>query len=280
MLIAGQNPYQLRLAKALEWQDVLGITKEGVRCKKQLKGDAQYCHWHTWQAQHAPTRRSDPNPKAKAGFIYMYTYKEMYDAAITGQDRHLQWLHMDYSIIQSQKSIPLAKWSSRDHILCKIGMTTKLKVGLRLSEWENSCKHEVIGLDPATVSRLCRCLEVTPSKKPTLAKLFQTLTLKDIRKPKGQRKVPPVNLTLKTFVNGGFYVMPNSGLSLLDIESKIHRMLWKRYGQGLIYCQGCQNAKNEPKRHKEWFMMPINHLPYILKDINSICCGERGNAGV
>lgn len=60
-------------------------------------------------------------------------------------------------------------------------------------------------------------------------------------------------------------------MKLPDIESAIHKFLWKKYGKGLVYCYGCDPTGK--KRHTEWFNVPVLELPSVLRLIDSYCLG-------
>ncbi|SCU78578.1 LAFA_0A07294g1_1 [Lachancea sp. 'fantastica'] len=168
---------------------------------------------------------------------------------------------MDYSIVRKNESLALSKWTAQDQILLKVGMTRKTNVLARLLEWENSCKHPVTGIDLSKVNQLYRASHKRSSS--SLVRLFQKMSLSD--RSRGTVKI-------RGFRDGGFYVA--NGRSLELIETQIHQLLWNRYGQGLIYCYGCNNHLNQPKRHREWFMVPLDHVPDIFRAIGAICNGS------
>ncbi|CUS20887.1 LAQU0S02e00628g1_1 [Lachancea quebecensis] len=195
----------------------------------------------------------------------------MYDSITVQKLDQLKWLRMDYSIIQKKETMPLSKWSATDQILCKVGMTRKPTVSARLIEWENTCKHPVIGLSPSSLQALSAAQQRPAFPERSLVKLFRKLSITS--KAKVPRVVPyPQMPALRSFHNGGFYVRDGSGLE--DMERRIHRLLWQRFGQGFVYCHGCKNEKGYPKRHKEWFMIPISQLPNVFKAIDAICVGK------
>ncbi|CAR30679.1 uncharacterized protein KLTH0H15796g [Lachancea thermotolerans CBS 6340] len=195
----------------------------------------------------------------------------MYDSITVQQQDQLKWLHMDYSILEKKETLPLSKWSATDQILCKVGMTRKPTVSARLLEWENTCKHPVTGLSPSSIQALAAAQQ--PSKPPekSLVKLFRKLSI-NLKSKTPHAVSNSQQLALKCFHNGGFYV--RDGNALEDMEARIHRLLWQRFGQGFIYCHGCRNEKDHPKRHKEWFMIPISQLPNVFKAIDAICVGK------
>ncbi|SCU89957.1 LADA_0F00804g1_1 [Lachancea dasiensis] len=147
-------------------------------------------------------------------------------------------------------------------------MTRKPTVLARLLEWENSCKHPVTGLDPTKVQELCRSVRIEHRSSKSLVRLFQKLS---ISKHKSQAPMEHHLAQLSGFRDGGFYVANDR--SLKDIENRIHQFLWKRYGKGLIYCYGCARSQGEPKRHNEWFLVPISQVPEIFRVVSGLCSG-------
>ncbi|CEP61305.1 uncharacterized protein LALA0_S02e11430g [Lachancea lanzarotensis] len=176
---------------------------------------------------------------------------------------------MDYSIVRKNESLALSKWTARDQILLKVGMTRKTTVLARLLEWENSCKHPVTGIDLAKVNQLYQASSQRKSTSSSLVRLFQKLSLSSDKKA-GKRADGTVSIP--GFRDGGFYVA--NGRSLELIETQIHQLLWNRYGQGLIHCYGCKNHLDQPKRHREWFMVPLDQVPEIFRAIGAICSGS------
>lgn len=210
----------------------------------------QYCHHHR-----AQNRTSTQTITPKPGYIYVYTYRNLYDSLAAGHRSKLPWLLIDDSVLSPTNTIR-RPWDSHSHILCKIGMTTKSKVSTRLLEWENSCKHPVLNLTPDRVATLCSRNSATGLSR-LLSKLFLTPS-----KPTITTK------NLQTYHNGGFWVPTGE---LPAIEHAIHRHLWQRYGQGLIYCHGCDPSGK--KRHREWFRVPVCDLPWLLTTLDRFCQG-------
>lgn len=246
------------------------MTKKRLRCKIEVSDGAKYCHHHKWQDPEArPTNKVN-----KPGFIYIYTYKLLYESYAQSSKTKLDWLKLDYSIIQKQNhgsKQSLKEWSSKDHILCKIGMTTKPCVSIRLAEWRGSCKHEIIGLTPKLIEKLYNSTN-RDNEISRLTKFFNKLSIS--KKKPGRSQLPQVPLELKNFYDGGFYYRPSGKISLSDLEAMTHRILWKRYGQGLLYCYGCSAEKHgNPVRHKEWFMVPVTDLPHVMETIDALCSG-------
>lgn len=185
----------------------------------------------------------------------------MYDSILEGGRRgrlELPWLLVDDSIVSPAAAAARQPWNSRSHILCKIGMTTNSSVSARLLQWENACKHPVVNLTPETVAPLL-------NRDTTLARLLSKLTI--------SRNTPSHELIVPSYRDGGFFVAARGSLSLPMVENAIHRYLWARLGQGLVYCYGCD--PNGLKRHKEWFRVPVSELPWLFRTVDSFCRGVR-----
>lgn len=177
----------------------------------------------------------------------------MYESLAANHRSKLPWLLIDDSVL-SPTTTARRPWDSRSHILCKVGMTTKSKVSTRLLEWENSCKHPVLNLTPDRVATLCSSRAGTG-----LSRLLAKLSL-------GARRAAPSAASLETYQDGGFRV---GSAQLAATEQAIHRHLWQRYGQGLIYCHGCDPTGK--KRHREWFRVPVHDLPWLLSTLDRFC---------
>lgn len=239
---------------------VLGITKKGIRCKIQVPDEQKYCHYHQWQDTCCPIVM-DKKVK-KPGFIYIYTYELMYNSLLCGKLEELDWLFVDDSILSPDK-LARRKWIDDCQILCKIGMTTKPSVSTRLLQWQNTCKHTVVNLTPDKVELLCNRRD----SEKSFSKMFQKLSIKSTKKTKNS-----IAERLLTYRDGGFYVDHRGKRPIEEIENAIHKLLWKKYGQGLIYCYGCDPSGK--KRHKEWFRITIKELPWLLQTIDAICHGN------
>lgn len=258
----------------------------------------KYCRYHEHQD---PNKLRFPSPNAstkKDGYIYIYTYKLLYDAIIgdhktytvNNKNNKLNWLQVDNSIISNGNVTELSPYNRNEgYILCKIGMTTKNDVYLRLKEWESHCHHPVINLTPERVSFLLQQYSANHARSnkripetASLSKLFQKLSIKEKRDNKNHHdQISKISINnLSTYRNGGFYVSKNSKLSLVEIESFLHRFFWKKYGRGIIHCSGCSNTGNDDKnsynyantntnRHLEWFNVPIKQLPDLLYTIDN-----------
>lgn len=183
----------------------------------------------------------------------------MYHSLVTRSVANIDWLYLDESMVSTRGK--KRHWSSNDQILCKIGMTARSNVNTRLLEWQNTCKHPVINLTPERVHLLCE----SSQNSKTLTKIFGKLSLNN-------HKNRPANLKLQTYDNGGFYTDGKGPQTLAGIENTIHRQLWKRYGQGLIWCYGCDPEGHT--RHKEWFRVPIKELPLLIRYIDNVCSGK------
>lgn len=249
----------------MKWPDVLGITQKSTQCKLQVSDGQKYCHHHQWQNPNTPVPK--PKAKAKPGFIYIYTYKHLYDSLLSGKLRELDWLYVDESILAPNK-VPRQRWVDNLQILCKIGMTTRSSAGARILEWQNTCKHPVLNLTPGRINALCNHQHPVSG----LSKMFKKLSIKSKQPGEAQG---PHNLKLRTYQNGGFYVDGKGSRTLQEIENAIHKLLWRKYGQGLVYCYGCDPTGH--KRHKEWFRVTIKELPWLIQTLDGFCAGHIGN---
>ena len=185
----------------------------------------------------------------------------MYHSLITRSIADIDWLYLDESLLSTRGK--RRHWSSNNQILCKIGMTTRSSVDTRLLEWQNTCKHPVINLTPERIHLLYE----SGRNSRTLTKILSKLSLNG-------SKVRPSNPKLQTYNNGGFYTNGKGPKTLAMIENTIHRQLWQRYGQGLIWCYGCDPEGHT--RHKEWFRVPIKDLPLLARYIDRVCGGWPG----
>ncbi|CAI4036838.1 hypothetical protein SMKI_16G1360 [Saccharomyces mikatae IFO 1815] len=163
-------------------------------------------------------------------------------------------------------------------------MTRRKTVDSRLSEWQNTCKHPIINLTPEKVDKLyqlkmkCKNKNIRSNKHlpitlSSLQKKMEKLFIKD----KGNSRISSFSehkvSSLCTYKNGGYFIDGKCSMKLPDIESAIHRFMWKKYGKGLIYCYGCDPTGK--KRHTEWFKVPVLELPSVLRIIDSYCRGEE-----
>lgn len=189
--------------------------------------------------------------------------------------KNLKWLQVDNSIISNgnsendnnKKPAKLIKYDNKDnkgYILCKIGMTTRPDVQLRLNEWETHCHHQVVNLTPQNISLLIQRVNKS-HKSSTLLQLFQKLSIKD---NSNDRNKSFTMKQLTTYENGGFFVPNKTKIPLAHIESHLHRLFWNKYGRGIIRCSGCSVNGKDSKRHMEWFNVPISELPSILHTID------------
>ncbi|CCC68662.1 hypothetical protein NCAS_0B05780 [Naumovozyma castellii] len=197
----------------------------------------------------------------------------MYEAYLEGDLRKLQtWLYQDNSIIIKEGARKKEIWKAPDTILIKIGMTRKTDVKVRFKEWMVSCHHEIIGLTPENMEMLLKEHHIGFKKKDnvnTITHLFKKLSLKKASRAHGKQKVSIRIQDLYTYKNGGFFTDGNGKLSLEEIENLIHRILWKKYGKGIIYCSGCNHT------HTEWFKIPIKDLPFVIQTIDSLCLAQK-----
>lgn len=245
------------------WLDVLGITTKGLPCRIQVGNDQRYCHHHQWQNPNTPTINTpDKNPRSvnKPGYIYIYTYRHLYDSLIDGKSNPLEWLFIDDSVL-TPTSVKKRQWDSKTHILCKIGMTTKSSVTTRLLEWQNTCKHPVVNLTPDKVYSLC----YKESAKSKLSQMFRKLSIN------ANKENNPESINLHTYRDGGFWVNGKGSQTLPVIENAIHKHLWRKLGQGLVYCHGCDPSGK--RRHREWFKVAVKELPWLLQTVDSFCLG-------
>lgn len=123
----------------------LGITRQGRRCRIQVKG--QYCQ------HHGPVTPFE-SEKGK-GIIYTYTLVHLLERSPKKKD-WLQIKHLD--------STDLKAFDPRKHILVKIGMTAG-SVMNRLKQWEAKCSHKLAIVDPyrrrKSFLSSFQCLKVT-----------------------------------------------------------------------------------------------------------------------
>lgn len=229
----------------------------------------------------------------KDGYIYIYTYRLLYDSLVNhNQKTKLNWLKVDNSIVSNGNVSKLTQYDhSKGYILCKIGMTTKNDVQIRLKEWESHCHHPVTNLTPDRVSFLIQRYTSNYAnfnsnnsssnsnsnnnksfKFISLSKLFQQLSIKENYHHNHLHEIPQLTTNhFSTYKNGGFYVCKTSKLSLNEIESFLHQYFWKKYGRGIIHCLGCStnnNKNSNTRKHIEWFNVPIKELPDMLYTID------------
>ncbi|CCE64038.1 hypothetical protein TPHA_0G02020 [Tetrapisispora phaffii CBS 4417] len=221
----------------------------------------------------------------KTGYIYMYTYERFYNSYVNKDLNDIDWLYVDESVINNGKTSKLSNWEDNSKILCKIGMTTT-SVEKRLSEWRNVCKHDILNLSPERIGNLQSCyvnktkkIKNDGSKKSIkkLADIFSALSIKnnknsskeDVISNKTNQMIPLTNFPFKSYRNGGFYSNGQGNSTVYEIESTIHKYLWKRHGKAKVYCYGCD--PNGKKYHTEWFNIPIDDLSHVMKVIDTLC---------
>lgn len=172
------------------------------------------------------------------------------------------------------------QWADNDFILCKIGMTRRKTVDSRLLEWQNTCKHPIINLTPEKVDKLyqLKMKSKTKNERPkkglhislsNLQKKMEKLFIDDKYDSPKPNYAKVESSSLHTYKDGGYFIDGKGLMKLSDIESAIHRLLWKKYGKGLVYCYGCDPTGK--KRHTEWFNVPVLELPSVLMIIDSFC---------
>ncbi|CCF58886.1 hypothetical protein KAFR_0F02900 [Kazachstania africana CBS 2517] len=197
----------------------------------------------------------------------------MFDSLIAGSHKKLNWIMVDNSIIDP-KNVRKDKWEIDGHILCKVGMTTKKDVKLRLSEWKKQCTFDVINLTPANIDLLLDAQNTKSSsgKTDSLSTLMSKLSLNKKKNKATNKFLTRKAWHLYTYRSGGFYTDGRGELKLPSIENGIHELFRKKYGKCYIYCAGC--GENRRTRHCEWFKMPINDLPTIMKSIDDFCLSQ------
>lgn len=273
-----------------------GTTLKGEPCKIKVANGEKYCRYHNKPHTHdnSPKKRNNtdhyvsggwipsylnnpivqPNPR-RPGFLYIYTYKLLYDGICNNRTKDLKWLKIDNSVL-SPDNTKKKIWQDMSNILCKIGMTTKRDVQSRLNEWESSCLHKVINLTPQNTDILIESstnLHKSGSNH-NLSKLMGKLSLSP--KKQSQSRIPSCkDLKLYTYQNGGFYFDGKGSMTLQDIENSIHQLLWKKYGKGVIHCSGCKKTGTAYKKHIEWFVIPIKDLPLVLQLIDNFCLSQN-----
>lgn len=278
-----------------------GITISGNPCKIKVKEGA-YCRYHKDQAGRNDKQRKDartvnipgsfdsphnkgnapkmypsikpiqqPNPR-KPGYIYIYTYEKLFNSFVNGSTEELSWLKLDNSVLTHKNSDRRLEWNNRNEILCKIGMTTKANVQLRLNEWEQSCSFKIVNLTMDNVNTLIRNVNRPERDANKLSKLMSKLSLKK-KNNKDSHAAREVrhDITLRSFKNGGYYNDARGKMTLQDIENSLHQLFWKKYGKGIIHCSGCHRTGEDYKRHIEWFLIPIMDLPTVLETIDNFC---------
>ena len=279
----------------------IGITVNGNPCRNKVR-DGLYCRYHKSQEgqggqsrnnaqtvtipgsfmnseeQKSQRRRSyiskplpQPNPR-RPGYIYIYTYERLFESIVTGSTKELTWLKLDNSVLTHQKNDTRLEWTNTNEILCKIGMTTKANVQLRLNEWEKSCSFKIVNLTMDNVNILLRSTANLDKRSGSLSKLMSRLSLnKNSKKLHHTGNTPHKNIQLRSYKNGGYYNDGKGKMTLQDIENSLHQLFWKKYGKGIVHCSGCNQTGEAYKRHIEWFLIPIKDLPNVLETIDNFC---------
>ncbi|KAG5418810.1 hypothetical protein I9W82_003528 [Candida metapsilosis] len=155
------------------------------------------------------------------------------------------------------------KSRSSPYILIKVGMTTQLP-NVRIKQWENKCKHELVNLGPHNEHLVKHRLHWWQK--------FLCLSIDDD---------DDTGMRLSRFKKDGFYCEENVSV----VESMIHKQLRKKYGKGDVYCSGCvpddELIKNKHKEkvplqnnynvHVEWFLIPKEDLRDVYRLIDQTC---------
>ncbi|KAH3901197.1 uncharacterized protein SCODWIG_00954 [Saccharomycodes ludwigii] len=181
----------------------------------------------------------------------------------------LSWLHVGLGTQNPEgydvkpKSIPFLphtnnKWNT-DKILIKIGITRQLTVEKRINQWRDSCKHDLINLTPNNIMGLVSS-ESSDAYHCQLTSRFNNLSI-------GNNNGESQRLTLSNYkITSNGFIVHQSLVPLEVLESKIHNILWDKYGKGVIYCYGC----NDERTHREWFLLPITELINTFKLIDNV----------
>ncbi|KAI5952042.1 hypothetical protein CANMA_005121 [Candida margitis] len=155
------------------------------------------------------------------------------------------------------------KSRSSPYILVKIGMTTQLP-NVRIKQWENKCKHELVNLGPQNEHLIKSRLHWWQK--------FLCLSIDDDG---------DTEMRLSRFKKDGFYCEENVN----TVESMIHQQMRKKYGKGDVYCSGCisdealtrnKNKEKVPLQnnynvHVEWFLIPKQDLRDVYRLIDQTC---------
>ena len=233
------------------------------------------------------TNYYNPVHPSKPGFIYIYTLTSL----------------LENKPIQV-KNLPNAhnrhrdKWVSYEpkkshYYLLKIGMTTGT-VTRRLKQWETKCNHQLTCIFPAgKQNSMDKFVDKFLKLKLSRTEVKRTdnsikLTSRTIETTKNigtesLRTFPTSHSkeSLSCFRDNGFYAEAD----VAQVESLVHKNLRKLYGDGSLYCTGCQGKKtgegpfNEYSIHTEWFLVPKNELAVVYKVINDECEKKRKHRG-
>ncbi|KAI5953080.1 hypothetical protein KGF57_004072 [Candida theae] len=195
------------------------------------------------------------------GYIYIYTMQN--------------FLHPPKGWTFKVKNIPNTSSRKKDQwvkfksqsspfILIKVGMTTQLP-NVRIKQWENQCKHELVNIGPQNEHLI-----------KTRLHWWQKFFCLSINDDGDDSKV-----RVSRFKKDGFYCEENVRV----VESMIHQQLKKKYGKGDVYCSGCvaedalTKNKNKVKVplqnnynvHVEWFLIPKQDLRDVYRIIDQTC---------
>lgn len=245
-----------------------GTTKKGLQCRNHVPGPNLYCYHHR---SNKPSSAS--NPIASSGYIYIYTYLELYqNATVNKKERApIDWIRIDYSVINNKSSSGFLSnfifkpenlqrpWKHKnDYILIKIGMTTRSNVSIRIKEWESKCKHQLVLLTPALISTT-NFNKMGTRSTSAFSRIVSKLKQLSISETKIPERYPQIRAS--TFRNGGF-ACSNPG----HVEKLIHKWLWDEFGKGRILCAACGG-----KSHTEWALVRTGDLSRVMSQIDRIC---------
>lgn len=211
-------------------------------------------NYHTFVSN----KSTNDKPRGK-GYIYIYTMQNFLEPP-------KGWTFKVKNIpnTSTRNKDKWIKFKSRSspYILIKIGMTTQLP-NIRIKQWENKCKHELVNLGPQNEHLI----------KPYLHwwQKFLCLRIDD----------DDTELRLSRFKKDGFYCEENVSV----VENIIHQQLRKKYGKGDVYCSGCipddALIKNKDKEkvplqsnynvHVEWFLIPKQDIREVYRLIDQTC---------
>lgn len=233
----------------------LGITQKGTPCKLNAKQGGRYCRHHEVQ-------------ETSEGYIYIYTFKELYENAILSRKERNQisWLAIDESKLNKAKKVGITPWQHQgDEILIKIGMTTRNDVSIRLAEWRKQCKREIIPINPSRALQFYSLDSNTRHGKKSniidkVSRLFSKLDLSGGSTSSKTSSTATQTLNLSTYQRNGFRCTHPR-----DVEREIHEWLWHKYGKGNVLCEACH------KTHHEWVRVPVREMVSIMYTIEGIC---------
>ncbi|CCH59733.1 hypothetical protein TBLA_0B09180 [Henningerozyma blattae CBS 6284] len=252
--------------------------------KTKVKDGAKYCHLHNPSTSPTKSKPSPGKPINPVGYIYVYTYEELYNSRISSKTQPT-WLGVQTLENHSQTTqVPDAQ------ILVKLGVTTQTKVETRLHQWERQCGKPIVNLTPTKVQELLDCYTTTTSNSTTkqskqksnsLTQMLRRLTLNPSTRNPGKpnristgknlpaelQKRPASLKKLRNFsTTGGGFFTDGTGPAgpVQEVERKLHNELWSLYGRGVVRGCGCGCE------HTEWFFVPVAELPRVLVLADSV----------